>query len=124
MRALARRTQKDERSTAAPWNQCSDRLLGRWQEDPPMRRPKIQPTRNKLDLTDQTQVRVVTKRLRLSPAELTEMVGRIGNSITAITKEVTQQRAARSTPPGSVIASVTVTETKAEVIVPDETAVT
>jgi uncharacterized protein DUF3606 len=77
-----------------------------------MRRPKIQTNRNKLDMTDQTQVRVVTKRLKLSPAELTEMVGRIGNSITAITKEVTQQRAARSAPPASIIASVTVTETR------------
>ncbi|MGC2776586.1 MAG: DUF3606 domain-containing protein [Bradyrhizobium sp.] len=84
-----------------------------------MRRAKIQPTRNKLDMTDQAQVRVVTKRLKLSPAELAEMVGRIGNSITALNKEVTQQRAAKA-PSGAVIASVTVTETKAEVIMPDD----
>ncbi|UFZ04480.1 DUF3606 domain-containing protein [Bradyrhizobium ontarionense] len=87
-----------------------------------MRRAKIQPTRNKLDLTDQAQVRVVTKRLKMSPAELAEMVGRIGNSITAINKEVTQQRAAKlPAPAGTVIASVTVTETKAELIMPDDT---
>ncbi|MGJ4886178.1 MULTISPECIES: DUF3606 domain-containing protein [unclassified Bradyrhizobium] len=86
-----------------------------------MRRPKIQPSRNKLDMTDQAQVRVVTKRLKMSPGELTEMVERIGNSIAAITKEVAQQRAAKAAPEGAVIASVTVTETKAEVIVPDET---
>ncbi|WP_316167138.1 MULTISPECIES: DUF3606 domain-containing protein [unclassified Bradyrhizobium] len=86
-----------------------------------MRRQKIQPSRNKLDMTDQAQVRVVTKRLKMSPGELTEMVERIGNSIAAITKEVTQQRAAKAAPEGAVIASVTVTETKAEVIVPDET---
>ncbi|WP_315758346.1 MULTISPECIES: DUF3606 domain-containing protein [unclassified Bradyrhizobium] len=86
-----------------------------------MRRPKIQPSRNKLDMTDQAQVRVVTKRLKMSPGELSEMVERIGNSIAAITKEVAQQRAARAAPEGAVIASVTVTETKAEVIVPDET---
>ncbi len=86
-----------------------------------MRRPKIQPSRNKLDMTDQAQVRVVTKRLKMSPGELTEMVERIGNSIAAITKEVAQQRAAKAAPQGAVIASVTVTETKAEVIVPDET---
>jgi hypothetical protein len=50
------------------------------------------------------------------------MVGRIGNSITTITKEVAQQRAAKQlAPAGAVIASVTVTETKAEVIMPDET---
>ncbi|WP_315738834.1 MULTISPECIES: DUF3606 domain-containing protein [unclassified Bradyrhizobium] len=86
-----------------------------------MRRPKIQPSRNKLDMTDQAQVRVVTKRLKMSPGELSEMVERIGNSIAAITKEVAQQRAAKAAPEGAVIASVTVTETKAEVIVPDET---
>lgn len=87
-----------------------------------MRRARIQPTRNKLDMTDEAQVRVVTKRLKMSPAELAEMVGRIGNSITAINKEVTQQRAAKlAVPAGAVIASVTVTETKAEVIMPDDT---
>jgi hypothetical protein len=87
-----------------------------------MRRAKIQPTRNKLDMTDQAQVRVVTKRLKMSPAELSEMVGRIGNSISAINKEVAQQRAAKlAVPAGAVIASVTVTETKAEVIMPDDT---
>jgi len=86
-----------------------------------MRRAKIQPTRNKLDMTDQAQVRVVTKRLKMSPAELSEMVGRIGNSISAINKEVAQQRAAKlAVPAGAVIASVTVTETKAEVIMPDD----
>ena len=87
-----------------------------------MRRAKIKPTRNKLDMTDEAQARVVTKRLKMSPAELAEMVGRIGNSITAINKEVTQQRAAKlAAPAGAVIASVTVTETKAEVIMPDDT---
>ncbi|MGJ4926310.1 DUF3606 domain-containing protein [Bradyrhizobium sp. HKCCYLS2038] len=87
-----------------------------------MRRAKIQPNRNKLDMTDEAQVRVVTKRLKMTPAELAEMVGRIGNSITAINKEVTQQRAAKlAVPAGAVIASVTVTETKAEVIMPDDT---
>ncbi|MGJ5046605.1 DUF3606 domain-containing protein [Bradyrhizobium oligotrophicum] len=87
-----------------------------------MRRPKIQPSRNKLDMADQAQVRVVTKRLKMSPGELAEMVERIGNSIAAITKEVALQRAAKaSAPEGAVIASVTVTETKAEVIMPDET---
>jgi predicted RNA-binding protein YlqC (UPF0109 family) len=86
-----------------------------------MRRAKIQPTRNKLDMTDQAQVRVVTKRLKVSPGELAEMVGRIGNSITAINKEVAQQRAAKlAVPGGAVIATVTVTETKAEVIMPDD----
>ncbi|CCE05523.1 conserved hypothetical protein [Bradyrhizobium sp. STM 3843] len=83
-----------------------------------MRRPKIQPIRNKLDLTDRVQVRIVTRRLGLSQAELTEIVGRIGNSIAAISKEVHSQRACRlaaaaEVPPAAVIASVT--ETSADV---------
>jgi hypothetical protein len=85
-----------------------------------MRRPKVQPTRNKLDMTDHVQVRIVTKRLKLSETELTNMVGRIGNSITALAKEVERQRAAKLVPPDAVIASVTVTETTAELVVPDE----
>jgi hypothetical protein len=88
-----------------------------------MRRPKVQPTRNKLDMTDNLQVRIVTKRLKLSETELTEMVGRIGNSIAALSKEVAQQRLAKLTVPASgVVASVTVTQTTAELVVPDEPA--
>jgi hypothetical protein len=85
-----------------------------------MRRPKVQLSRNKLDMTDHIQVRIVTKRLKLSEGELTKMVGRIGNSIAALSKEVAQQRAAKLVPSNAVIASVTVTETTAELIVPDE----
>ncbi|MGY4434253.1 hypothetical protein ACVWWO_006730 [Bradyrhizobium sp. F1.13.1] len=51
-----------------------------------MRRSKPQPIRNKLDLTDRTQVRLVRKRLGLSDAELTSIVERTGNSIAAISK--------------------------------------
>ena len=58
-----------------------------------MRRPKIQPIRNKLDLTDRVQVRVVTKRLGVSQSELTDLVGRIGNSMAALAKEVHLQKA-------------------------------
>lgn len=75
-----------------------------------MRRSKPQPIRNKLDLADRTQVRLVRKRLRLSAAELTSIVGRIGNSIAAIGKEAALQRATTLTkpddvPPAAVIAS-------------------
>ena len=61
-----------------------------------MRRSTPKPIRNKLDLTDRVQMRLVRKRLGLSDAELTAIVGRIGNSIAAISKEAAQQRA--STP--------------------------
>ena len=77
-----------------------------------MRRPKPQAFRNKLDLSDRTQVRTLKKRLRVSDAELGEIVGRIGNSIAAISKEVATQKACLSPkvaepPAAAVIASVT-----------------
>jgi Protein of unknown function (DUF3606) len=82
-----------------------------------MRRPKIQPTRNKLDLTDRVQVRIVTRRLGVSQAELIALVGRIGNSITAISKEINLQRSSRlaasALPPAAVIASAAATEAAA-----------
>lgn len=80
-----------------------------------MRRSKPQPIRNKLDLSDRVQVRIIRKRLRLSDAQLAEIVGRIGNSISAISKEAALQRAAAlpeptGTPPAEVIASAAVAE--------------
>ena len=80
-----------------------------------MRRPKPQAIRNKLDLADPTQVRLVRKRLGLSDAELTGIVERIGNSIAAISKEAAQQRATTlpkpdDVPPGTVIAAAAVDE--------------
>lgn len=80
-----------------------------------MRRAKPQPIRNKLDLTDRTQVRLIRKRLKLTDAELTAIVGRIGNSLAAISKEATLQRAAvppapAELPPAAVIASTTAGE--------------
>ena len=58
-----------------------------------MRRSPPKPIRNKLDLTDRVQMRLVRKRLGLSNAQLTAIAGRIGNSLSAISKEVAQQRA-------------------------------
>ena len=58
-----------------------------------MRRSTPKPIRNKLGLTDRVQMRLVRKRLGLSDAELTAIVGRIGNSISAISKEAAQHRA-------------------------------
>lgn len=80
-----------------------------------MRRSTPKPTRNKLDLTDRVQMRLVRKRLGLSDAELTAIVGRIGNSIAAISKEAAQQRASvlakpADVPPAAVIASATAAE--------------
>jgi hypothetical protein len=63
-----------------------------------MRRPRPQPIRNQLDLADSRQVRSVKKRLRLSEDQLNEIVGRIGNSIAAISKEVALKNAKRLRP--------------------------
>ncbi len=75
-----------------------------------MRSSTPKPIRNKLDLTDRVQMRLVRKRLQLSDAELTAIVGRIGNSISAICKEAAQHRAsavsgATDVPPAPVIVS-------------------
>jgi hypothetical protein len=67
-----------------------------------MRRPKVQPIRNKVDLADRVQVRIVRRRFGLTEAELTTLVGRIGNSITAIAKEIQGQRAAKLPTPAEV----------------------
>jgi len=80
-----------------------------------MQRRKSQPIRNKLDLTDKIQVRLLKKRLRLSEAELTRVVDKAGNSIAAIAKEVALQRAkelpvAPADVPPAVIASATLGE--------------
>ncbi|MBJ7407075.1 MAG: DUF3606 domain-containing protein [Bradyrhizobium sp.] len=80
-----------------------------------MRRPKPPAIRNKLDLADRAQVRLVKKRLGLSDTELAAIVGRIGNSISAISKEAALQRAkvlnkTSDVPAAAVIASTAVGE--------------
>ena len=83
-----------------------------------MRRPKSQTMRNKLDLRDRAQVRLAKKRFRLSENELANIVARIGNSISAISKQAAVQRANRLARPAeiaavAVIGSVAITETNA-----------
>ncbi len=80
-----------------------------------MRRSKPQPIRNKLDLSDRTQVRLIKKRLKLSDTELTTIVARIGNSLSAISKEAALQKAAvPSTPAEAPAAAVIASATSAE----------
>jgi hypothetical protein len=80
-----------------------------------MRCRKSHPIRNKVDLTDRAQVRLLKKRLQLSEAELTQIVDKTGNSIAAIAKEAALQRARRlpepALVPAAVLASVTLSET-------------
>jgi Protein of unknown function (DUF3606) len=60
-----------------------------------MRRTKPQPVRNKIDLADPAQSRVWTKRLGISAEDLQRMIGKVGNSIAAVSKEIELQK----TPP-------------------------
>jgi len=76
-----------------------------------MRRSKPQPIRNKLDLTDRIQVRLIKKRLKLSDTELSAIVGRIGNSLAAISKEATLQWATALAMPAEVPAAAVIAST-------------
>lgn len=57
-----------------------------------MQRIKHQPVRNKVDLTDPGQTRAWTRRLNLSADALRAVVGKVGNSVAAVTKELELQR--------------------------------
>jgi DNA-binding XRE family transcriptional regulator len=57
--------------------------------------------RNKLDLNDRVQVRIVRKRLKVSSKQLAKLVGKSGNSIAAVTKEASSRQ--RLSLPGSKI---------------------
>jgi len=67
-----------------------------------MRRQPRTYFRNRLDLSDHVQVRVVKRRLRLTESELSKLVDRIGNSISAISKEAALRRAARVSTPADL----------------------
>jgi Protein of unknown function (DUF3606) len=58
-----------------------------------MRRIKPQPLRNKIDLADPAQSRVWTKRLGISAEGLQRMIGKVGNSVAAVAKEIELQKA-------------------------------
>jgi predicted RNA-binding protein YlqC (UPF0109 family) len=47
--------------------------------------------RNRLDLKDHVQVRIIRKRLRITDEELSRVIMKSGNSISAINKEVALQ---------------------------------
>jgi uncharacterized protein DUF3606 len=72
--------------------------------DPPlgniaMQRIKHPPIRNKINLADPAQARAWTRRLNISADALKAVVGKAGNSVAAVTKEVELQRAAQRTSP-------------------------
>ena len=64
-----------------------------------MQRIKHPPIRNKINLADPAQARAWTRRLNISADALKAVVGKAGNSVAAVTKEVELQRAAQRTSP-------------------------
>lgn len=65
-------------------------------------------SRNCLDVRDHVQVKVVKKRLKLTDAQLTDIIRKAGNSISAISKEAGARQCLslpRQTPPAAVIAA-------------------
>ena len=68
--------------------------------------------RNQLDLSDSVQVRVIKRRLGVSEPELAKLVGRMGNSLSAISKEVALRQATEATAPAKLPAAVAIEATK------------
>jgi Protein of unknown function (DUF3606) len=68
--------------------------------------------RNRLDLSDSVQVRVIKRRLGVSEPELAKLVGRMGNSLSAISKEVALRQATEAAAPAKLPAAVAIEATK------------
>jgi hypothetical protein len=69
-----------------------------------MHRAKHRDFRNRVDMADRVQVRVIKRRLGLSESQLNQLVDRVGNSIAAISKEVALRKAAQfSSPPRAAL---------------------
>jgi uncharacterized protein DUF3606 len=57
-----------------------------------MHRRQVTGARNRLDLNNRVQVRILRKRLKVSDEQLAELVRTAGNSIAALTKEASSRR--------------------------------
>lgn len=57
-----------------------------------MHHTKLQPIRNKIDLADPCQIRILKRRLGISADELQRVVEKVGNSIATVCKEVEPQK--------------------------------
>jgi hypothetical protein len=64
-----------------------------------MRHAKLQPIRNKIDLADPSQIRILRRRLGISADDLQRAVEKVGNSIAAVCKEIEPQRTLPVTEP-------------------------
>jgi hypothetical protein len=58
-----------------------------------MHHAKLQPIRNKIDLADPSQIRILRRRLGISADDLQRVVEKVGNSIAAVSKEIEPQKA-------------------------------
>ena len=70
------------------WNEVPGMPLTFQQGGIAMQRVKHPPIRNKIDMTDPAQVRAWTKRLRIGADDLKALIEKVGNSVSAVTKEV------------------------------------
>ena len=57
-----------------------------------MRHTKPPTTRNKIDVADASQIRILKRRLGVSSDDLHRIVAKVGNSIAAVTKEIECQK--------------------------------
>ncbi len=64
-----------------------------------MRHAKPQPIRNKIDLADPSQIRILRRRLGISADDLQRAVSKVGNSIAAVCKEIEPRKAPPVTEP-------------------------
>ena len=82
-----------------------------------MHRRPFAGSRNKLDLGNPVQVRIVRKRLKISKEQLNNLVRKAGDSIAAVRKEASSRQVLKlpqaQLPPSAVIAqNETTTETQ------------
>jgi Protein of unknown function (DUF3606) len=57
-----------------------------------MRHAKPLAIRNKIDLADPSQIRILRRRLGISADDLQRVVAKVGNSIAAVCKEIEPQK--------------------------------
>jgi hypothetical protein len=85
-----------------------------------MHRRQFSGARNKLDLNDRVQVRIVRKRLKVTDEQLANLVRTAGHSIAAVSKEAgSRQRLSLPSgklPPAEVIAVVNEPEAAPEAL--------
>jgi hypothetical protein len=67
-----------------------------------MRHAKPLANRNKIDLADPSQIRILRRRLGISADDLQRVVAKVGNSIAAVCKEIEPQKTLQVIEPAPV----------------------